>query len=710
MLFGNLLLGGRVETCSVSAAGRAAIALGQDGEPLIQSGEDALGNYRETRTDYRDEEGKTSVSLRVRDYGEMSLVWASGAIENGNAFGSQRSFDADGGIVLTTAPLGNVLRYMANYQHKDWWTRPIFGADPAALPARTQSLLWQSDGSDEYRLILPVCGPKVRTELRGSEAGGLQFRLSSRLSGMNRIEETLVFAARAGSDPYRLMERLVGAALDVLEDQTQPRERKRYPEILDHVGWCSWDAFYHKVDEAGLLAKAEEFGRIGLPIRWVMIDDGWSAVNEGKLASFDADPAKFSQGLRHTIDQLKGRHGIQWVGVWHTIAGYWGGIDPESALARQYAGYLAENARGNLLPAPDAGLGFGFWRGWHGYLKRQGVDFVKVDSQSAVTNFWSGLRSVGSAASAAHAALEASVALHYDGAVINCMGMAAENVWHRPMSAVSRSSDDFVPREPRGFAEHALQNAYNSFYHGAFYWGDWDMFWSRNHDNVQNAVLRAVSGGPVYISDAPERTDPAVIWPLIYRDGTIIRCERPGVPTEDCLLRDPVAEQTPLKLWNTAGGAGVVAAFHIGTDAHAVSGSVGPRDVPGLAEAQRYAVYAHFSRQCRIVSADERISFSLEQGKYEIYTIVPMQGAVTMIGLADKYIARHAVLSAETAGRTWRFDLREGGPAVFLADRTPVEVRVQGSAASWKPIGEGAYEADGAGAAGPVRIEVVLTD
>ncbi len=700
----------RVEACVVSAAGRSTIGLVQGGESAVRSGEDVVGSYREMRTVYKDEEGKTSVAIRVREYGEMSLVWASGVLENGNAFGSQRCFDADAGIVITVAPLEGVSRYMANYQHKDWWTRPIFGSDPAALPARTQSLLWQSDSAEGYRLVLPICGPKVRTELCGSQTGGWQFRLASRLSGMNRIEETLVFAAGADSDPYRLMDRLVDAALGVLEDQTQPRDRKRYPDILDHVGWCSWDAFYHKVDEAGLLAKAEEFGRIGLPIRWVMIDDGWSAVNEGKLASFDAEPAKFPQGLRHTIEQLKGKFGIRWVGVWHTIAGYWGGIDPESALARQYAAYLAENARGSLLPAPDAGLGFGFWHCWHGYLARQGVDFVKVDSQSAVTNFWNGLRAVGSAASAAHTALEASVALHYDGAVINCMGMAAENVWHRPMSAVSRSSDDFVPQEPRGFAEHALQNAYNSFYHGAFYWGDWDMFWSRNHDNVQNAVLRAVSGGPVYISDAPDRTDPAVVWPLIYRDGTIIRCDRPGVPTEDCLLRDPVAEQTPLKLWNTAGGAGIVAAFHIGADARAVSGTVGPRDVPGLAETQRYAVYAHFSRQSRIVSKDENISFSLEEGRYELYTIVPVQGPVTPIGLADKYVSSHAIATVEQAGDTVKIELREGGPFVFQADRVPVEVRVQGSAAGWKPIGEGLYEVDGAGQANRVSVEVVLSD
>ena len=36
------------------------------------------------------------------------------------------------------------------------------------------------------------------------------------------------------------------------------RENKQLPEMFEYFGWCSWDAFYHKVNEAGLLEKMEE--------------------------------------------------------------------------------------------------------------------------------------------------------------------------------------------------------------------------------------------------------------------------------------------------------------------------------------------------------------------------------------------------------------------------------------------------------------------
>jgi len=125
-------------------------------------------------------------------------------------------------------------------------------------------------------------------------------------------------------------------------------------------------------------------------------------------------------------------------------------------------------------------------------LQLEGIDFVKVDNQSSLNQYMGGERSVAGTAHDIQAGLEASVALHFGGCMINCMGMASENVWHRPLSSVSRSSNDFLPQIANGFGEHALQNAYNSVYHGPFYWGDWDMFWTGHHDAVPHMVLRAV--------------------------------------------------------------------------------------------------------------------------------------------------------------------------------------------------------------------------
>ncbi|KRE34098.1 Sip1-related alpha-galactosidase [Paenibacillus sp. Soil724D2] len=678
--------------------GRIGVTVTPDSGPALPllrganektAGTDHLGDYTETKVTYSNEADTAVVHLQFRCYESFVLTSVQGEMINASDFGKQHCFAAQNGIIIHAQGMTNIDGLMANYQHKDWWTRPHFDPKWSTLPERTQSLLWRKESA--FYHLLPVCGPVFRTDVCGTEEG-LQIRVSSHQGGRTRCE-SLSFVLGAGTDPYQLVERHVEAALHTLDYPTLPRSRKPYPEILDSLGWCSWDAFYHQVNEEGLLVKAEEMQAASLPVQWVMIDDGWSQTVDKKLSSFEADVEKFPQGLAETVRQLKEKYGIRWVGVWHTIAGYWGGIHPDSPLAKQFSDYLYSNAKGSLIPYPDAGRGFGFWHAWHSFLERQGIDFVKVDSQSAVLNFTKHEWSIGEAAAAAHEALEASAALHFNNTIINCMGMAAENMWHRPKSSVSRNSDDFVPQDQFGFAEHALQNAYNSYYHGAFYYGDWDMYWTKNHDDIQNAVLRSVSGGPIYFSDAPGNTDASKLWPLIYNNGKIIRCEQTPNPTADCLLLDPTKETVPLKLWNIAKSSGVVAAFHIGKYTDSVKGTVGPSDVPGL-EGDAFVLYEHFSGEMKIMHQGEQHAFELQPGQCAIYLIIPSGGAVTPIGLTNKYVATDAVSDVKSEGSTRSLQLKEGGTFRFVSENNRVSAQLNGKALPVLLISEHLYEVD----------------
>ncbi|WP_217593229.1 Sip1-related alpha-galactosidase [Cohnella sp. GbtcB17] len=660
---------------------------------------------KETRYAFADEKGGIRVTLVIRHKGDCVTGYVEAELANENVFGSQRRFAQANAIELRLDAGAVPGRWMAVYQHKDWWTRPAFGADWKAVPERTQSLLC-GDG-ERYLQVLLVSGGAIRADVSGCEAG-IVVRLTPGGAGMTRLD-TLAFVMGAGEDPYTLIERHAAVAAESLGRTGLLRSNKTYPPLLDRLGWCSWDAFYHKVNEEGLLQKAEELQRLGVPAGWFMIDDGWSDIREGKLARFEADREKFPGGLGHTISQLKKQFDIRHVGVWHTIAGYWGGIDPQSEEARIYSRALRTNGRGQLLPSPEPGEAFGFWHGWHDWLSRQGVDFVKVDSQSAVSNFWAGTHAVGEAVSASHVSLEASVALHFDSALINCMGMAAENVWHRPKSAVSRSSDDFVPQGLRGFAEHALQNAYNSYWHGAFYWGDWDMFWTRHQDARAGALLRAISGGPVYVSDPPDQTDPALLQPLSYCDGTLLRCDRVAVPAPDCLLQDPTREALPLKLWNTAGGAGVIAVFRIDAEPGRMVASIGPGDVPGL-DGECFALHEHGSGKVEIVSRGKSIPLDLAPGASAIWTVAPLADGFAPLGRLDKFAGSHAVLSCAADSRGgMRIRVREGGgPFGFVSDRPPISARVGGEDVEVRSSGARFYTVELPESKGECSLEIEL--
>ena len=152
------------------------------------------------------------------------------------------------------------------------------------------------------------------------------------------------------------------------------------------------------------------------------------------------------------IADIKAESDIRWFGVWHALCGYWQGVAPESKLEGQEHAHLYRTADGKIMPNPLTGEGF--YRDWYEKLHADGIDFVKVDGQSSFWSFAENSLPIGPAAKGMHQALEGG-ASYMDGAIINCMGMAMENILSRPTSAISRNSDDFVPNK-----ETALWNIY----------------------------------------------------------------------------------------------------------------------------------------------------------------------------------------------------------------------------------------------------------
>ena len=83
------------------------------------------------------------------------------------------------------------------------------------------------------------------------------------------------------------------------------------------------------------------------------------------------------------------------VGVWHTLQGYWCGVDPGGPLAERYkvrrrtarpfGFWTLPNvaARGFVDPA-DVGR---FFDDYHASLAAAGVDFVKVDNGGSLPEF-----------------------------------------------------------------------------------------------------------------------------------------------------------------------------------------------------------------------------------------------------------------------------------------------------------------------------------
>lgn len=547
---------------------------------------------------------------------------------------------------------GEVEEYMADYRHSEFWCRPHFGTDFTQIPDETQTLVYRRKNGT-FGVILPVVSEQYKCVLKGTESG-LVARLFSWSNGLTTCSG-LAFVCGEGEDPFAVMERCVETALTLLNSGYPSRKDRRYPDIFEYLGWCSWDAMQIRVSEEGVLEKCREFQEKKIPVQWALLDDMWAEVHEfygaeyanfremvelqhrSTLYSFEADPLRFPEGLKHCIDKVK-ECGLR-VGIWHPTTGYWRGLDPEGDAYAKVKDYLLETQDGRHISDYKTEKAYMFYKTFHDFLRRCGAEMIKIDNQSMVNRFYKGLAPVGEIARSYHDGMEASVGEHFDNAMINCMGMASEDMWNRAISPISRCSDDFMPENSEWFHKHILQCSYNSFVQGQFYYCDWDMWWSDDGQAEKNSILRGISGGPIYVSDPIGRSKKEILDPLVLSDGRILRCDRPAMPTADCLTKNPETSGEPFKVQNICGDSGILAAFNLDREDLAVQGTISPSDVEGL-EGETFAVYEYFTGEVQILNREARIPLALRNGnEYKLYLFVPYVQDFAALGDVSKFVA-----------------------------------------------------------------------
>lgn len=588
---------------------------------------------------------------------------------------SEKSLNSECGAVLEFCP-EHVKSFMADFRHSEYWCSPSFGTAMEEIPNETQGLIYEKeDGS--FGVVLPVVSEQYKCVLAGNKKGVIEARMFSWYEGLNTCKG-LAFLYAEGTDPFSILEKCAEVGLRLLNTGCRTRKQRRYPEVFEYLGWCSWDAFEIRVDEESLLAKCQEFQEKKIPVRWAIIDDMWAEVRDfygvkyenrpemfhlmhsSRLYSFQADPKRFPNGLKHCIDKMK-EYGLQ-VGMWHPTTGYWMGVEPEGEIYKEYKNCLIKTEDGRYIPSFEQGKAYQFYHGFHEYLRKSGAEFVKIDNQSMSRRFYKKLSPVGEAARQFHNAMEASVGQHFDNQMINCMGMANEDMWNRSVSPISRCSDDFKPEDKAWFTKHILQCSYNCLVQGQFYYCDWDMWWSDDGQAKKNSVIRAVSGGPIYVSDTLDCSRAEILQPLILSDGRILRCDRPGMPTKDCLTKDPVHSGKIFKIQNLCNGSGVLAVFNLDEADQSVSGSISPLDVEGLS-GESFAVYEHFSKEFCILNKEETFEITLnDRDEFRLYILVPLKDGCAMIGRTDKFISPKTVCYTKKG----EAELLEAGPYAYV--------------------------------------------
>lgn len=520
------------------------------------------------------------------------------------------------GITIRFDPTKQIDGLCGLYMTDSYWTLPFYRTEMADFPNRTQAVLYHKN--DKHICYMTRCMDNAFTEIF-SKDGKIEIRCGDRSSNIAKLTGEVLTIGITDS---------AQESIKACYNGIPGREERKYPEVFEYLGWCSWNAFYKNLTEAGFEQKLQEFQDKKIPVKWIIIDDGWMQTEDNKLISMKEDTKKFPKGLGVFNARMKEKYDIDYIGIWLSFTGYWNGIARGSEVYQEHKQNLYEARTGFIVPSGQGA--FDFWNTWFKYLKKQGIDFVKVDTQGNYRTMGSGDDNLMLTCQKENNALDAVSEIHFKGNLLNCMGMGKENAHNRPISGLMRNSGDFAPKMENGLLNHARQNALNSLFFGHLYYTDWDMWWTKHETATQSAVMRAISGGPIYVSDEVGATQPEQLWPLIEEDGRIIRCDQPPVLTEDCIYQD--CEGGVMKLRNICGDSTVLAAFCFDENGRDIA--ITQADVKMAEPAVGYTYFAK-----RFFLLEEGTTIHLEKNGAEIINFYPIRDGKVQLGDLSKYIS-----------------------------------------------------------------------
>ncbi|WOG93430.1 hypothetical protein DCAR_0312714 [Daucus carota subsp. sativus] len=616
-------------------------------------------------------------------------------------------FDANEAKSRHVMPVGKLqnIKFMSIFRFKVWWTTHWTGTNGGDLEHETQILvLDKSDSGRPYVLLLPLLEGPFRASLQPGKDDHIDVCVES---GSTKVLESCfqtVVYMQSGDDPFELIKEGIKVARSHL-GTFKLLEEKSPPGIVDKFGWCTWDAFYLNVHPQGVMEGVQGLVDGGCPPGLVLIDDGWQSIShdedpiasEGtnRTAAGEQMPCrltKFEENYKfrdyESPEQLSGRNkgmgafvrdlkenfkSVDYVYVWHALCGYWGGVRPNVSGLPESKVVPPKLSPGLAMTMEDLAVdkivnnGVGLvppeqveqmYEGLHSHLASVGIDGVKVDVIHLLEMLCEEYGGRVELAKAYYKALTSSVMKHFKGnGVIASMEHCNDFMFLGTQAiALGRVGDDFWCTDPSGDPNgtfwlqgcHMVHCAYNSLWMGNFIQPDWDMFQSTHPCAEFHAASRAISGGPIYVSDSVGQHNFQLLKSLVLPDGSILRCNYYALPSRDCLFENPLHDgKTMLKIWNLNKYTGVLGAFNCqgggwnrevrrNTSAskysHAVTALISTNDIEwkngktsiSIEQVDVFAMYMFRERKLVLLRSTESLEISLEPFNFELITVSPV--------------------------------------------------------------------------------------
>ena len=549
-------------------------------------------------------------------------------------------------------------------------------------------------------------GPETESWLHTDKKGRLLLSFGTfGTDGVKNCDVPL-FAWAKSDDIYEACSKAISSAITSkpILNWAHLRHEKEYPEVFEYLGWCSWEHFKGKINEQNMLQSIDEIEASNLPIRYIIIDMGHTSSKRGALTTFKPNPDKFPNEWAPIVKR-RTKEKIRWMCLWHFFQGAQAGISPENDFGAELNKHFVKlNTKNSLTPKNDPQSALAFYEAFTGSVKDYGFDAVKVDFQSLQLRHLAG--EVDNAAQMSNYNSQAfDQALHeQDLGLINCN-------WHNPLnffnckySNVGRCSMDYVKNNLFSARRHLFQSYANTLWIGQLVWCDHDMFHSS--DKMAGrimAVSKAVSGGPVYLSDAPTEFDRDAVKPLCYTDGRLLRPLAPATPLPDSVFVDAYRNPVPYRvIAPLANESAAIVVYNIkhANKAATFTASVSPADYtytdamiqpyPGkrAIPTEGLVLYDWYAGKAQLFDKD--YTFELSGLEDRLIQLSPIIKGWSVIGRTDKYLSAAAVRILDINEKAVTIKMIEAGPlAVWSKQGMP-----KADGLKFNDAGNGLYKAD----------------
>lgn len=459
------------------------------------------------------------------------------------------------------------------------------------------------------------------------------------------------------------------------------RSSKKYPEPLEYLGWCTWEQYKKNINEPTLITAIDNIEKSDVPVRWFLIDDGHQDDKDKMLLSFRPNQDKFPHGWDPIVSR-KREEGIKWMGIWHGFLSHWNGVHANHTMD-ELSPYLMQNPNREegLLPKDDMESSKAFYDYLVSTIKDQGFDFMKTDNVSRSTIEYRGTENAAKAQRENVLALEEACVEEGIG-LMNCSAQNTIDMLNASHSATMRTSPDYIKNDLKTSKSQILQSVFNVLWIGQTLWPDHDMFHSSDTQVGKTmSVTKALSGGPIYLSDDPSTFVSEVINPLCYTNGQLIRPEAPGVPLPESIFNDALYESNvayktiaPLKNHSCA-----IVAYNLSmvTDG-SLKGTIKPEDyTQSSAMIQPFlgfwdipdeglVMYDWDSRKGQVLP-EQGIDFEIKGFGHKLFLISPIKNGWAVLGRPDKYLSPSTVEILDNMSDFISFRMEEAGSIVIYS-------------------------------------------